>query len=172
MTTTLTCTLNEKLLQHYVDGDLSQAESHLVQQHVGDCPSCRRQFITLQRAVLLVESLPRMAAPPMVFSSTMAAVMAAHRQRHSGSRWLPFFSLLAAALSVAASTLCLSVGGESLADALESALDDPAFFFDSILSASVDLEWSLLLGICLLLVASAGVLFQMVRNELATSNAA
>ena len=81
-------------------------------------------------------------------------------------------SVLAAALSVAALTLCVSVGGESLADALESALDDPAFFFDSILSASVDLEWSLLLGICLLMVASAGVLFHMVRNELATTNAA
>ena len=89
------------------------------QQVYGGLQTTNAALIALQRSVLLVEGMPRLAAPPIVFSNTMAAVMAAHRQRHNGSRWLPFFSLLAAALSVATLTLCVSVGGESLADALE-----------------------------------------------------
>jgi anti-sigma factor RsiW len=162
----LTCPIAERLLHPYIDGALSNVERQAVENHVTQCSGCRRRFVALERTVLAVETLPRLAAPVGVLTATMAAVRSEHARQTQRDAWRPAASLVLALVVLAGLTTALLTGSEPLLTALDSALDDPALALEGMAMAALDADLPALMSVCLLLVAGAGVLAHLVRGEM------
>lgn len=166
----LTCTVTRRLLHPYLDGVLSDLERRDVEQHVAGCAGCRQAFVALERTALLVECLPRVAAPPALLARTMAAVRAEHR-RARPTAWHPLASLVVVLAAVLGAATVVAASGEPLLATLEAALADPTEVFPTLASLAVEAQLSVVLGSSALLVAGAVALVHLMRGELSAAAA-
>jgi len=168
MTTILSCQAIEKLLQLYLDGELSPAERTVVEHHVAGCPACRHAFVGLERTALAIESLPRLAAPASLLANTMAAVRSAEVAQAGPSRWQAVSNLAIMFFTLAGVAAAFVSGGEPLIETLGAALDDPASLLENLLALSTGAGLPMVLGSSALLAAGTVAFAQLLRGEFAT----
>ena len=70
------CDKAKELLSAYLDGEVTEKERHLLEEHLDSCKSCRQEFEELRRIVGLVASLPKEAAPEGFAQRTVASLPA------------------------------------------------------------------------------------------------
>ncbi len=70
------CDKAKELLSAYLDGEVTEKERHLVEEHLDSCKSCRQELEELRRIVGLVASLPKEAAPEGFAQRTVASLPA------------------------------------------------------------------------------------------------
>jgi anti-sigma factor RsiW len=165
MTQLLSCSITEKLLHPYIDGALSMPERQAVERHVAGCRSCRQAFVTLERTVLALESLPRVAAPAGLLAATMASVRAVHREEPAVRRWEPVATFALVMLTFVSVIAAAVAGGAPLLAVLDAALDDPAMLLENLAVLSSDAELPLLVVSSALLVGGAMAFAQLLRGE-------
>ena len=95
------------LLDLYVDGELSPEEMAAVQEHLDQCPDCRRyvdEILEIRAAFPDVEETP---VPAGFADGVMEAIRAASpapgktARRKTGRRWIKVLAPLAACIAVA-----------------------------------------------------------------------
>lgn len=159
----MNCTVAEKLLQLYLDSALDEVEARAVEHHVAECISCRGHFLSLERLVLAIESLPRVAASADSYQRIMVAVTKHQKAAERGPLW-QWANLSVMALFALTGVLFALQSGAELAQTLaEFDLTDPYTFVDSLLAAAASLEISLVVGAALLFVAGCGTFLQLVN---------
>jgi anti-sigma factor RsiW len=52
------------LIHDYIDGLLNDVQKNSVEEHLGQCDSCRREFDSLRTLVEELHSLPKSVEPP------------------------------------------------------------------------------------------------------------
>jgi anti-sigma factor RsiW len=62
-----------RILDAYVDGELSPAEAASMADHIEGCPSCRQRLVALESLGRLVRSIPYRAAPDRLRTAIAAA---------------------------------------------------------------------------------------------------
>ena len=158
----MNCTIARKLLQLYLDNALDEVEARTVEHHVAECISCRGHFLSLERLVLAIESLPRVAAPADTYQHIMVAVTKHHEATVRGPLW-QWANLSVMALFALTGILFALQSGAELAQTLsEFDLTDPYTLIDSLLAAAASLELSLVVGAALLFIAGCGSFLQLV----------
>ncbi len=70
------CDKAKELLSAYLDGEVTEKERHLLEEHLDSCKSCRQELEELRRIVGLVASLPKEAAPEGFAQRTVARLPA------------------------------------------------------------------------------------------------
>lgn len=70
------CDKAKELLSAYLDGEVTEKERHLLEEHLASCKSCRQELEELRRIVGLVASLPKEAAPEGFAQRTVASLPA------------------------------------------------------------------------------------------------
>ncbi|MSQ09951.1 MAG: hypothetical protein EXR52_02970 [Dehalococcoidia bacterium] len=168
MTQILSCTVIEKLLNPYLDGELSPPERATVEHHVAGCRTCRQAFVALERTALALEALPRLAAPAALLASTMAAVRREERKRAASDSWQPVATVAVVLLAVLGMSAAVMAGGESLLASLDAALEDPATLLENLALLGTHAELITVLGSSALLVAGALAFAQLMRGEFTT----
>ena len=162
----MNCTVALKLLQLYLDNALHEVEARAVEHHVAQCGACRSEFLRLERAILAVEQLPRMAAPPGLYARTMTKVWEQQRAREE----MPIRRWVARTAMALVTVMGLVFGLQSALVLVlglpEVALDSPLAAMESLLFLATSVELSQVVGSGLLFLAGSAALLQLVvRNQ-------
>ena len=166
----MNCNVAQKLIQLYLDNELEETEARAVEHHVAQCRECRAQFLDLERLILAVESLPRVAAPPGLFQRTHARI-AEYQQRQATSwqrRTVLGVDILMAVIGLG---FALEAGDRFLRSLPDLGLDTPFDLFNSLVVVAVSVDLSLVVGIGLLVVAGSLAILQLIPQDHATSHA-
>lgn len=167
----MNCTVAQKLLQLYLDNALEDVEARAVEHHVAHCAACRAYFLDLERVVLAIETLPRVAAPPDLFQKTMNKVME-EGQRGQRMPWWRWATVGLMALSAVAGLGFVLQTGPELAEALsELELSDPFDLVDGLWVVVGSAELSLAVGAGLLFISGCAGLLQLVSGKQAVQTA-
>jgi anti-sigma factor RsiW len=75
-----------ELLSARIDGELSEAESRKLDEHLGSCPACREELVELERVWRALEVLGDVKVPPGLEERTLARVLSAERRPGAPSR--------------------------------------------------------------------------------------
>ncbi len=164
----MNCLVVQKLLQLYLDHALDLVERGSVERHVASCGMCRAEFVRLERTVLAVESLPRLAAPGTLYLRTMAQVRAEHRAKQAASPRYVALSSLAAVAAFGGLALVLIPLFDLLFNLGDLVLDSPSAMLDALVSMSVSVEASLVAGSALLLSAGSVAVLDLVKRDQAS----
>ena len=68
------CKKIKKLLQLYIDNDLTSCEKGVVEGHLKECPTCRAELNTLSSIVKMIKSLPEISPPPDFMEKVMLKI--------------------------------------------------------------------------------------------------
>ncbi len=77
----------ENLLPLYLEGVLSAAEKHRVEEHLAGCIICRKEMACLQKAGKLVADLPDVEEPPWFQQKIMAQVRKEAEKKSLAQKW-------------------------------------------------------------------------------------
>lgn len=79
----MTCRELVQFLMSYLDGELSQAERTLFEEHLGECPDCVAYLATYREAVRLGKAVcsGEVAVPSEVPDDLVRAILAARGQQ-------------------------------------------------------------------------------------------
>ncbi|MCD4782347.1 MAG: zf-HC2 domain-containing protein [Candidatus Eremiobacteraeota bacterium] len=76
------CNQTKKLIQEYVDNELTPDEQKAVETHIQKCDSCRREVLKTEKLSGLFRNGDiEEDVPPMLVTSTWQAIEEAHRNR-------------------------------------------------------------------------------------------
>ncbi|MDQ1329290.1 MAG: putative zinc-finger, partial [Candidatus Poribacteria bacterium] len=65
------CELVVKLLDEYIEGELDESRQVMIETHLADCESCRRELALSQNIPHLVNSLPTTPVPESIIPNTL-----------------------------------------------------------------------------------------------------
>lgn len=101
-----------KELSAYCHGELAEAESRHVAEHLIGCMSCRREFEEIKLGVNLAEQLPRVSAPASLWNEIESALAkrSAHPTQLDEQRDLRRFVFGWRTIAAACSVLLLAIG--------------------------------------------------------------
>lgn len=101
-------------LSAYCHGELSEAESRHVAEHLIGCQRCRREFEEIKLGVKFAEQLPRVSAPASLWNEIEAAAPGRSQPKVSPpglARLIPHFGWRPVAAACAVLMLALAIGG-------------------------------------------------------------
>lgn len=101
-------------LSAYCHGELAEAESRQVAEHLIGCGRCRREFEEVKLGVKFAEQLPRVSAPSSLWSEIEAAALENSRPQNSPSQresFIPRLSFGRPLVAACALVLCALVLG-------------------------------------------------------------
>ena len=101
-------------LSAYCHGELSEAESRRVAEHLIGCQRCRRDFEEIKLGIKLAEQLPRANAPASLWNEIEAAALVRSQTKDSSprhSRLIPQFSWRAVVVASVVLIFALAIGG-------------------------------------------------------------
>lgn len=78
------CNNIQEKISSYIDERLSPEEKMQVDEHLGECPECRRSFEELQKTVAVMRELDEVEPPPWLEQKVMASI----RERERRKQWL------------------------------------------------------------------------------------
>lgn len=167
----MNCTIANDLLQLYLDGALEPAEAQELEGHVAGCATCRSELVHMERLLIAIESLPRLAAPAQLLPRTMAAIATRSPWASDGpvTQWVINSAALVAML---AGLILAAVSAEEAGDALAGLMleqESPVALVDGLLAVAASLEFTLVAGIGLLLGAGCLTFIQLVANPSSSS---
>jgi anti-sigma factor RsiW len=95
----MNCRQSRGLFSAYWDDELTQAEREWLEAHFATCPSCRREYDEMTRAVELVGALPRVEVETgfaeKVLATARRKAPAQDRIPITTSRWIPLTAVAA-----------------------------------------------------------------------------
>ena len=79
----------DRFLDHYLDGEFSEADSGALEEHLGSCPSCRR--LALAEVHLRRGIEEKLNPAPVLTAARRQAIIEGALSQVSGRRWLDLF---------------------------------------------------------------------------------
>jgi len=70
----MNCKKIKKLLQLYIDDDLTFGEKQQVEQHLEECSACRAELKSFSSAIQIIKSLPKVSTPPNFTEKLMSKI--------------------------------------------------------------------------------------------------
>lgn len=163
----MTCDRANDLLQLYLDGVLALTEAQELEGHVSGCAACRGDLVHMERLFIAIEALPRVSAPAQLLPRTMTAIRNHSPWELDGPpmQWAMNGATLVAML---AGLILAAISAEEAGDALAALMveqETPVALVDGLLAVAASLEFTLVAGIALLLVAGCLTLIQLVSRS-------
>lgn len=84
------------LMHKHLDKDLSNEEQSQLGRHLENCPDCQKHFHELKRTVTLIQSTPKMDAPPG-FTQKVMENLPTEKRRFKYVRWFKVHPIFTAA---------------------------------------------------------------------------
>lgn len=160
----MNCTIAKKLIHLYLDNEIDEAAARALEDHASGCPSCRAEFLAIERLALAVESLPRVVAPAGFTQQTMYMIAQHKREQPNWLRNWPGISLTIT-LVVLGLTLAIQSWDEFLQVLPDAAWDSPADALYNLLVLAMSMEVSLVGGIGLLTIGGLMGLLQLIMRS-------
>ena len=169
-------THSDELLRRYLDGELTLRDAARLNEHLSACARCRSRLAALERIVARLADLEQLAPAPD-FAARVAARLAAQPRQRRARPWYPaLLCALAGLLGVIAAvdeTFALAGG---LIATMNSVLDwllapfgaDAGLGFGRTDWLGAGVQPALVVGLCLLALASALVLRQSLASQAET----
>lgn len=70
------CSMSDMLIMKYMDGEITESEAMLLNEHILQCEACRKEFYLFDRMTKGFESLPEIEAPEGFEMAVMAKIEA------------------------------------------------------------------------------------------------
>lgn len=94
----MNCNETKDMLSLYIDGELNEKEKKIVEEHVNECESCRKEFEQYQKIINMLQNLIE-EEPPKGFCKRLHERLLKTKQQKkitTRSRWIKYGSIAAA----------------------------------------------------------------------------